>query len=271
MGLAMTAEQATQRAQNFLSRFRLMTEGMREVISPVTGRAVRAPDWPQARSDEPSLLPRQAAPTVVRYGQRASSAPKNEAILYQVEAGRGGRESFVIAALAFAHIAAYARDGADAAPLSPADYAGITEAIEATASSRGAFVVVGVASCTRFEPAVEETVAGSASTRPLAAPNYAACLVDLSSGKLVHNPNDRRILPFLPLYRGELPEEAIERVITFVRGALLLRASQSLAEVMAATGASEPEAREAFRRLGTEPGYTVGTLKDVGLVISRRV
>jgi hypothetical protein len=156
-------------------------------------------------------------------------------------------------------------------PVTVAELIPILERAAASAQSRSSLYILAIASPAGFDPASEEFMGGSPSTRAFHSLHLAPCLVDLSNSALTCNPADQRITPFLDLFAGELEEEAVQRVAQHVRQALLARQSQSEAEVVSATKASLPVVQGAFALLEAEGPYVIERMRGLGRVISRRM
>jgi len=266
-----TAETARQLELNFFSRFDQTVQRLRRVRSPVVGRWVRIPDWNTVHCEEPGLLPSLGRAAVVPYGQRSQSAPKNLTSIYHVDAKSGQGGSFALGALSWCPLGPDSEGSAVFRSVTLEELTRILERAAARGQSRSSLYVLAFASSAGFEPAAQGAIAGSPSTRAYSSPHLAPCLVNLSSNALTFNPSDRRVTPFLDLFAGELKEEAIQRVARYVRQALLIRQSQSLSEVAAATNAPAQVVQRAFTLLEAEGPYIVERLKGLGRVISRRL
>jgi hypothetical protein len=138
------------------------------------------------------------------------------------------------------------------------------------AKANHSLYIVGIGSPTGFDTQAQQTICGEADQRVFSSLYVAVCLVDLNANRLFCNPMDSRIKPFIDLYQGDLNGEAVSRVKNFLRNKLAERASQSIAEVMEATGEHKDVVAQAFAELGKEEGYSVAKTTDKGEVVILR-
>lgn len=262
------ADAARQQELTFISRFDQAVRRLSGVTSPWEGNWVPVKSWVALSREEPALLPAEGV-MVVRYGRGRRPLPRNMTSFYYVSPGAGKKTSFAIGAAFFSHLAAYLNQSFDTAPATRGELLDIVDHALALVRSRDTRFVIGLASPTGWEPEAGEFVLGSATVSGFIHADLVLVLVDLYRKALKFNPADLRIGPLADLFLGELEEETLQRIVSAIRQALLLRESLSLAEAVKIAQAPEGVVLKALARLQAEGGYVVEWLKGLGNVISK--
>lgn len=280
--LLVTAEQAREREQQFIARFDLKIREKPYLISPLDGTSYPIESWGQMHAESSELDPGRLMG--IRWaGVGPATAPRNPSSTYSWpppgasrSARMGGR--FAIAAIAFADLAEFTAQGFSVAPATRTRLWQFLEEREAAARAGEAFHVVGLGSPTGWTPDAREVVkggapsasSGQAPSRSFTSLYLSICLVDLHQGQVIYNALDKRLEPFVPLFRGELHSEVVVGIITWVQEALKSGASTLTdKEIAAGTGADASQVVEALKRLQEEGGYRVDRLPEYGLVVTR--
>ncbi len=271
IAVLVTAPEAREKELNFIGRFDQRIRQLREVISPVDGRRLHVKSWEAIHEEHSDEEPKQ-----VSYGGVLSSTnrpvvlPRNLRSTYSLFSDRKAKQGgFVIEAAVFSHIRAYREDGFDTRPISHAELIWLLEQIVSSAKNHGVLFILGLASPTGWSHEAREAITGESTGRGFSSIYVSTCLIDLRNNSLVSNPSDNRLKPFLSVFCGDLDEEIVARVVNFVEEKLLSRESQTLSEVVEATGADAKLVKEAFIRLKQRGGYTLSQLDDLGLTILR--
>ena len=199
--------------------------------------------------------------------------PSNQRLTYSfLKRGttRSGASGFVIEAAYFSHLRNFVEDGFDTSPAINTELVWLLETSIASAKTKGALNVVGFASPTGWTHEACEAVSGKDSKKGFSSLYGSFCLIDMNSDRLVANPYDMRIGSFLDVFRGDLDEEVINRVIDYLQGQFLSRESQEFEDVVNATKANPKLVEEAFRRLERSGHYIVSESGQTGLTITRK-
>jgi hypothetical protein len=173
--------------------------------------------------------------------------------------------------MVFSHIMAYERDGFDIHPAGRAELIQLLEETTEAAKAADRFYVLGISSPTGWSSDAEAVILGDSNNRSFSSMYIALCLADPVDDSLMFNPLDRRLRPFVELFRGELNVEGVSRVQDFVLKMLTNRESQSAHEVAEATEMDLSMVGEAFAHLEAGGGFILDELDEIGLVISRRI
>jgi excisionase family DNA binding protein len=266
-----TAAEARAKELNFIGRFDQRIRQLREVISPVDGRRLHIKSWEDIHEEHS-----EGETAAVSHTGNASTIvhptvlPRNSRSVYSLFSDRKAKQGgFVIEASVFSHIRAYREDGFDSKPASHAELVWLLEQTIFSAKNYGALFIVGLASPTGWAPEAREVISGEGTARGFSSIYISPCLIDLRDNSLVFNSSDNRLKPFISVFSGDLNEEVIRHVMDFVDTKLLSRDSQTLKEVVEATGTDAVLVKEAFTRLKQRGGYTLSQLNDLGLTILR--
>ena len=271
--ILLTAAAAREKELNFIGRFDQRVRQLREVISPIDGRQLHIKSWEdihEEHSEEESVVVSHMS-NISTTG-RSTVLPRNLRSVYTLFSDRKAKQGgFVLEAAFFSHIRAYSEDGFDSKPASHAELVWLLEQTISSAKNYGALFIVGFGSPTGWTPEAREVISGEGTTRGFSSLYISPCLIDLTDNTLVFNPSDNRVKPFVNLFSGDLDEEVIHRVMDFVETKLISRDSQTLREVVEATGTNAALVKEAFARLKQRGGYTLSQLDNLGLTILRHV
>jgi len=269
-----TAAEARQKELNFIGRFDQKIQRLREIISPVDGRRFRINSW-KAIHEENSDTELAGAPNVNKRDIAATPVivPRNLRSTYSVLGPRKTKHEsggFVIEATTFSHIRAYKEDRFDAMPASHAELVWLLERSIYSAKNYGALFIVGFASPTGWASEACEAVSGEKTGRGFSSLYISPCLIDLRNDTLIFNLLDKRLRLFIDVFRGDLDEEIIKRVMDFVESEFVSRESQTLQEVADATDTDVSLVKEAFARLEQKGDYILSQLDKLGLTILRQ-
>ncbi len=268
-----TAAEARQKELNFIGRFDQKIRQLREVTSPVDGRTLHIKSWEDIHeeySDEGPTVPSYSGKENIKAA--FAVVPVNLRSTYTI-LGHGkskqGNGGFAIEAAVFSHGRSCKEDGFDTRPANHAELVWLLERAISSAKNHGAILIVGFASPTGWTPEACEIVSGMGTGRGFSSVYISSCLIDLRDDRLIANPLDNRLRLFIDIFHGDLDEEIIVRVMDFVQSKLLSRDSQTLQEVVDATGADAKLVKKAFVRLEQTGAYVLSHLDDVGLTILR--
>jgi hypothetical protein len=265
-----SSAQAAYWGRAFLDRFDALVQQQPAIRSPWDGVEVRVRDWPSCRREEPALLPpSQGGSPVVPFGRPALSLPTPRAVVYSIHPPKG--HPFALAALFFCRTAAYAAQGFDPSPATLEGLLRLLERAVAFLSLRRLFLVLGLASPTGWDQEAEAVVTGSEGALPYTHPRLALCLVDGFRNRLIHNPLDPRLRPYLSLFAGETEGEQVERVRRFIREAMADRLGVTAREVREALRVDEDTVRLAFSLLASEGLGEPERREGTGLVFLKRI
>jgi excisionase family DNA binding protein len=272
--LLVTAEEARERELNFINRFDQKIRQSKHITSPINGTLQIVDSWDDIHEEEvesditpPSLL------KIPDHVATAKTFPRNMSSSYHFgRRGNSGKtnSAFVVKATCISHLHEYFQNGFDTRPLNHAELIWLLEQEIEKAKANHSLYIVGIGSPTGFDTQAQQTICGEADQRVFSSLYVAVCLVDLNANRLFCNPMDSRIKPFIDLYQGDLNGEAVSRVKNFLRNKLAERASQSIAEVVEATGEHTDVVAQAFAELGKEEGYSVAKTTDKGEVVILR-
>lgn len=263
-----TAEEARGKELNYIGRFDQMIRQLKEVISPVDGRRLHVKSWEDIHEEyaEEEAVPASGVAGVANHLVLPQNLKSIYALFSDKRTKQGG---FVMEASVFSHLRAYREDGFDTKPASHAELVWLLEQTISVAKNQGALYIVGFASPTGWESGAREVITGEGAVKGFSSIYISPCLIDLTNNSLVANPSDNRLKPFINIFSGDMNDEVIERIISFVEDKLLSRDSQTLKEVVEATGVDATLVKEAFIRLRKRGTYTFSQLDDLGLTILR--
>lgn len=271
--LLVTAAEARQKELDFIGRFDQKIRKMKEVISPVDGTQFRVNSWDEIHKETTEI---DIPDTISKGSELALTArivPRNQRSTYSfLKRGttRSGASGFVIEAAYFSHLRNFIEDRFDTSPVTHTELVWLLETSIASAKNRGALYVVGFASPTGWTDEAREAVSGKASKKGFSSLYGSFCLIDMNSDRLIANPYDMRVGSFLDVFRGDLDEEVINRVVEHLQAQFLSRESLELEDVASATQANPKLVEEAFRRLERSGHYVVSESGKTGLTIVRK-
>jgi excisionase family DNA binding protein len=272
--LLVTASEARQKELDFIGRFDQKIRKIKEVISPVDGTLFRVNSWDDIHSETAEIeIPDTASKSSGLASLTTRIMPRNQRSTYSfLKRGttRSGASGFVIEAAFFAHLRNFTEDGFDTLPITHTELVWLLETSIASAKNRGALYVVGFASPTGWTDEAREAVSGRGSRKGFSSLYGSFCLIDMNSDRSIANPYDMRIGSFLDVFRGDLDEEVINRVVEYLQAQFLSRESQELEDVASATEANPKLVEEAFRRLERSGRYVVSESGKTGLTIVRK-
>jgi excisionase family DNA binding protein len=263
-----TAEEARGKELNYIGRVDQRIRQLKEITNPVDGRRLHIKSWEDIHeeyTEEETPPASGVAGTLSRL-----VFPRNLRSIYALFSDKKTKQGgFVIEAFVFSHLRAYREDGFDTKPVSHGELVWLLEQTISSAKNQGALYIVGFASPTGWENESREFITGEGMVKGFSSIYISPCLIDLANNSLVTNSSDNRLKPFINIFNDDLDEEVIERVIRFIEDKLLSRDSQTLKEVVEATGVDTRLVKEAFVRLKKKGAYTLSQLDDLGLTILR--
>lgn len=269
-----TAAEARQKELDFIGRFDQKIQRFREITSPVDGTRFRIDSWKDIH-EENSDMEFTGTPNMSKEDITSPSVvfPRNLRSTYSILRARKtkhGGGGFVIEATIFSHIRACKEDGFDVVPASHAELVWLLERSIYSAKHYSALFVVGFASPTGWASEACDAISGEQTGRGFSSLYISPCLIDLRKDTVIANPLDKRLRLFIDVFRGDLDEEVIKRVMDFVESEFVSRESQTLREVAEATDADASLVREAFARLAQKGDYILSHLDKLGLTILRQ-
>jgi excisionase family DNA binding protein len=277
ISVLVTAEEARKREFTFIHRFDQRIRQKPFLISPVDGVKYDVQSWEAIHSQESELdQSRLSSLRLIQPDMDPQCMPLNITSLYSWPPPhlriRHTKSRFIIAASVVTDLTEMAINGFSTAPTSRSRLLKILEERAATARAAEAFCVLGLASPAGWAKEAREMVEGGPRSPSFSSLYLTVCLVDLENGTLAYNPLDRRLRPYLPVYRGELDEELIVRVASWVRDELFSgKTSLSLTEAAAGTNMDKAIVKEAFLLLESEGGFILDNVPEFGLTVSRRI
>ena len=273
--LLVTVEEARERELKFISRFDIKIREKPYLVSPVDGTQHPITSWGLAHSESSEL---EAGKLIsLRWQETGAVVPRNLSSTYSWPPPGSGRAAllggrFVIAALAFADLTEFISQGFSVTPASRTRLWQFLEERVAAAKAAETFHLLGLASPTGWTPEAEVVVIGGPQSRSFTSLFLSLCLVDLHRDRVIYNPLDKRLLPFIPLFRGELDVESVTRIYNYIKKELQSGTSSlTIKEIIEGTGADMALVREALVLLESEGGYKMDNLPEYGLVVTREM
>jgi DNA binding domain, excisionase family len=274
INVLVTAEEARERELSFISRFDQKIRELKKIVNPISGTIQVVDSWNDIHQEEVEFdLTVPSSLGIPNQTTEAKSFPRNISSSYHFGRQRDSKVSnsnFVIKATCISHVREHLQNGFDTQPLSHAELIWLLERGIEKAKASHSLYILGIGSPTGFDTQARQTICGEAGERVFSSLYMAICLVDLDANRLFYNSADSRIKPFVDIYRGDLNGEAVNRVKDFLRNRLTERASQTVTEIMKATGQGRDIAIEAIAQLSQEEGYSVVKTDNKGEVVILR-
>lgn len=276
LAAVVSAEDARKQEFVFIQRFDQKIRETRHITGPLDGVRYPVTSWDAIHSQTEELNEtRLNRLRLTRPECDASALPLNLTSCYSLPrpARPGGRRgaTFSICAAAVSDLEEMAANGFSA---SFATRSFLLKALEERAAANkmtDSFTVLGLASPTGWSAEAIAMVEGGKGAPGFSSLYVAACLVDLASGCLFHNPLDARLRPFIPLYRGELNYEAVDRIAGWVRQRLAQdRDIMTMKQIGEELGAEDSLVKEACLALAKEGGFDIDQLPEYGLTICKK-
>ena len=262
--LLVAAEEARGLEISFLERFDWKMHDLTGLVSPVDGAYYSI--------SQLELTHQAVSPLTSRQQVSNQILPANAGSFYLVRPGAKAHKDeakFTVGAQYCCRLGAYAEDGFDTKPLGNAELTTFLEENIQRAKNDESLYVVGLASPTGWDKDVEEVVIGNDRLRGFSSLYLCLCLVDLAADRMFFNPADKRLSSLVELFKGELRDEALARVIGFIRDQMKVRESQTVQEVVEATGADRSLVLEAFTALQSHGDYIVTWIEGLGSTLSK--
>ncbi len=195
--------------------------------------------------------------------ENSGRVPENKIVTVMLREKKmfGRKEELVIRALFLGRPERYEDMGLDTDPV---ELEHITKLLDDALKGSSRTILL-VASPTGFEGRIRDFINSSDFHRNFSSEKVSLALLDLESGELIINPNDRYAGSFRDLLRLESDEEILRKIKNDVESKLMMRSYVRLEEV---EGPVEMVKR-AFYELSREKGYQTRFVDGVGLVIMK--
>ena len=202
---------------NFISRFQSNTETRPSIPIPDSEKPLNVRNWAELRSmsdeapDMKRLLPVPRATSDVR-----TLCPVNPACRYTIR-----KPPLILEARGCSDLGALVRDRGEARPLALDALLKTLRDLDAAATRNASTLIAGLFSLTGWDDGCVAHLVGNPTHPALVEPRVSACLIGPAVGLVRSNPTDRRLQPFLPLFRGETLAEETARCKADLLGELL--------------------------------------------------
>ncbi len=272
-----TTEEARKRELVFLHRFNQKIRENSFFISPIDGGRYQVGSWDDIHTEGTELdQSTLASLRLLQPDLEPQLLPQNLSSVYMWPPPNGhsrrARNQFMIAAFVLSDLPEMAINGFSTSPTNRSRLLKIVEEKTSAAKAAEAFYVLGLASTTGWSREAVEMMEGGPKSHSFSSLYVAVCLIDLETNSLFYNAIDKRLRPYISLYRGELDEEAVLRVADWVRQELFSgKTSLSVAEAAAGTGVEQAFIKEAFLHLEADGGFIMDNIPGFGLTISRKI
>lgn len=272
-----TAEEARKKEFIFIQRFDQKIREAPYIVSPLDGVKYPVSSWEALHVQTSELnQARLASLRLLQPELDSLSLPQNLTTCYSWPSKntrgsqRGGK--FSICASVMSDLTEMATNGFSATPVSRAALLKILEEKAAANKASDSFLILCLASMTGWDKEAREMIEGSTTSSSFSSLYVAPCLMDFQDNSLLFNPLDKRLKPFIPLYRGELDYEMIYRIAEWVRQQLFRdKISLTLKETGDKFGVEASLMKEAYLLLEEEGGYIIDMIPGFGLTISRKL
>jgi len=250
----------------FIQRFEANIRSASEIYDPVQDRTIHVGNWDarHVRSDadaELRVLARQykVSPDVLE------TLPRNTASRFvAVPDGLVGTRTgeVVVIGQFVSRLAKLMRDGSDDRPLTTSELDFLIRDVQGQADAAQRFHILLLASPTGWSMEAREIINARERTQSYYHRYLSSCLLDLLTGELTANVNDRRIESIVGLLTLEIDDERVGRCVAAVRKILTSQRSVTLAKAGKLTGCDEATTRKAFARLARDERYATEEVGD---------
>ncbi len=175
----------------------------------------------------------------------------------------GRKEEITVKALFYGRPERYAEVQFDTDPLELADINALL--VDARDEAKNGRIVLLVASPTGFERRISNYVNSNDFHRNFISENVSLALLDLESGELIYNPQDKYARAFEPMLRLERDEELLSKIKDFLEEKMQKKGYVRLEE--ATERFAEDMVKRAFHELSKEKGYITKFVEGVGYVL----
>ncbi|GAB6102228.1 hypothetical protein JCM16138_14510 [Thermococcus atlanticus] len=190
--------------------------------------------------------------------------PENTALLAILREKKffGKKETLLLKAIFCGRPEKYAEVGFDTDPAELADVNALLVDARRESFDR---VILLLASPTGFEHRVKDYISSTDFHRNFVSEKVSLALLDLESGELTINPNDKYARAFEPFLRLERDEELMSRIKSIIEEKLSRKGYVRLEDML--ENATEDVIKRAFHELAREKGYATKFIDGVGYIL----
>lgn len=263
--LFVTALQARQREQAFITRFDVKVRGITRLMHPTQHTVLAAPsDWVAHHETEDEAVKLMRLMRTGFIGEEIESAmPLNRVSRFRIPSTDPEVVGLVLEAHVIAHLPALVEEGFDAEPATAEEAIRILDHVVERADQDQAVWLVGLASPTGWSADAQAYVATGEAGRTFYHAQVLPYLVDLAKMCVIYKVDDDRLPPMAPLFAPMLLEEGVARVAAYLDRALTVSSKVAISEIVTETGIDVTTVGQAIKRLVEAGTHTV--TKDIGL------
>lgn len=271
VSVLVTALQACQREQAYISRFDAKVQKITRLRHPISGQIITPThSWAELRetSDQADELME-----LLRTGFLAAdieqTLPLNRSSGYRIPVKDGNRKALILAVRLIAHLPALIEQGFDTQPATAQEATRLLDEAIRKAESEASAILVGLASPTGWSQEARNYVVSGEPGRTFYHPAVLPYLVDLDRMSIAINPGDDRLAPMAPLFAPLLLEEGIAQAIEYIKRMLRTTGRVFISEISRDTGLDIVTIGQAFARLVQSGEYAAEDDPAFGKAIAR--